>query len=63
VLARSIFLTLIVVHPFIRNAAQRSEADNRSEDRGTLLSFAKTASASLGERPRCSDRPQEAEDS
>ena len=26
------------------------------------LSFAKTASASLGERPRCSDRPQEAED-
>jgi len=27
------------------------------------LSFAKTASASLGERPRCSDRPQEAEDS
>ena len=27
------------------------------------LSFAKTASASLGERSRCSDRPQEAEDS
>src|SRR5438034_4452603 len=26
------------------------------------LSFAKTASASLGERPRCSEKPQEAED-
>jgi nitrite reductase (NADH) small subunit/3-phenylpropionate/trans-cinnamate dioxygenase ferredoxin subunit len=29
----------------------------------TCLSFAKTASASLGERSRCSDRRQEAEDS
>jgi hypothetical protein len=31
--------------------------------RRVVLSFAKTASASFGERPRWSDRPQEGEDS